>query len=93
MPEGVRKVIKSTAGQSSVKRTVLFAYAAGATGIIANLFLIALYVLLGLQAGRPEAQTSLGSAGHLAGSGSDLVGSLATAFMIPVALALAGRLP
>ena len=78
---------------SSARRTAYFAHAAGATGILANLFLIALYVLLGLQAGRPEAQTPLGSAGDLAGSASDLVGSLATALMIPVALALAGRLP
>jgi hypothetical protein len=71
----------------------LFAYAAGATGILANLFLIALYVLLGLQAGRPEGQTSLGSADDVTGSASDLVGSLATAFMIPVALSPSGRLP
>ena len=70
-----------------------FAYAAGATGILANLFLIALYIQLGLQAGRPEAQTPLNSAGDLAGSASDLVGSLSTAFMIPVALYLRGRLP
>ncbi len=77
----------------SVRRAARFAYAAGATGILANLLLIALYVLLGLQAGRPEAQTLLGSVGDLAGSASDLVGSLATALMIPVALALGGRLP
>jgi hypothetical protein len=86
-------MIRSTAGKSSAKMAELFAYAAGTTGILANLFLIVFYVLLGLQAGRPEAQTSLGSAGDLAGSASDLVGSLATAFMIPVALVLAGRLP
>jgi hypothetical protein len=77
----------------SARRTAYFAYAAGATGILANLFLIALYVLLGLQAGRPEAQTPLGSAFDLAGSASDLVRSQSTAFMIPVALVLAGRLP
>ena len=58
-----------------------------------NLFLIAMYVLLGLQAGRPEAQTLLGSAFDLAGSASDLVGSLSTALMIPVALALSAWLP
>jgi hypothetical protein len=74
---------------SSARRTAYFAYAAGATGILANLFLIALYVLLALQAGRPEAQTPLGPAFDLAGSASDLVGSLSTAFVIPVALALA----
>lgn len=70
-----------------------FAYAAGVTGIFANLFLIALYVLLGLQGGSPEDGTLLGSAFHVAGSASDLLGSLATAFMIPVALFLGGRLP
>jgi hypothetical protein len=77
----------------SNKRAALFASAAGATGILANLFLIALYVLLGLQSVRPEGQTTLGSASDLAGSASDLLGSLATAFMIPVALFLGGRLP
>lgn len=85
--------IRSTAGESSLERAICFAYAAGATGILANLFFIALYVRLGLQAGRPEGQTPLGSAGELAGPASDLMGSLATAFMIPVTLALAGRLP
>ncbi len=84
---------RSTAGTLSDKRAALFASAAGATGILANLFLIALYVLLGLQSVRPEGQTTLGSASDLAGSASDLLGSLATAFMIPVALFLGGRLP
>ena len=78
---------------SSAGRAALFAYATGVTGILANLSLIVMYVLLGLQAGRPEAQTLLGSAFHVAGSASDLLGSLATAFMIPVALFLGGRLP
>jgi len=86
-------MVGKTAGKPGVRMAARFAYAAGATGILANLFLIALYVLLGLQAGRPEAQTSLGPAGDLSGSASDLVGSLSTAFMIPVALTLAGRLP
>jgi hypothetical protein len=81
------------ARMSSAGRAVLFAYTAGVTGILANLFLIVMYVLLGLRAGRPEAQTLLGSAFHVAGSASDLLGSLATAFMIPVALFLGGRLP
>ena len=67
---------------SSVRRAAFFAYAAGATGILANLLLIAFYAL---QASHPEDGTSLGLA-------NDLVGSLSTAFMIPVALALAGRL-
>lgn len=68
---------------SNVKRTARFAYAAGAAAILANLFLIAFFAL---QASRPEDGTSLGSA-------NDLVGSLSTAFMIPVALALAAWLP
>ena len=77
----------------SVRRIAYFAYAAGATGILANLFLIALYVQLGLQAGRPEAQSPLGPVGDLAGPASDLIGSLSTTLMIPVALYLGGRLP
>jgi hypothetical protein len=79
-------MIRTTAGKSSAKRTFLFAYAAGAIGILANLFLIAFYVMLGLQGGGQEDGTPLGSA-------SDLTGSLSAAFMIPVALALAGLLP
>jgi hypothetical protein len=76
-------MIKSTAGKSTVKRAALFAYAAGATGLLANLFLIAFYAL---QASHPEDGTYLGSA-------NDLVGSLGAAFMIPIALALSGWLP
>ena len=86
-------MVTNTAGKASVGTAARFAYAAGATGILANLFLIALYVALGLQAGGPEAETWLGPAGDLSGSASDLVGSLSAAFMIPVALALGGRLP
>ncbi len=82
-----------TARMSSVGRGALFAYAAGSSGILANLCLVALYVLLGLQGGSPEGGTLLGSAFHVAGSASDLLGSLATAFMIPVALFLGKRLP
>jgi hypothetical protein len=85
-------MIGSTVGKSNVKLTSRFAYAAGATGILANLFLIALYVQLGLQDGG-EGQTLLGPAGALAGPANDLVGSLATALMIPVALALGRHLP
>jgi hypothetical protein len=70
-----------------------FAYAAGITGILANLSLIAMYVLLGMQAGNPKDYTWLGSAFHLTGSASDLLGSLSTALMIPVALFLGKRLP
>lgn len=69
-------------GMWSAERAARFAYAAGATGILANLFLIGFYAL---QVGRPENGTWLGSA-------NDLVGSLGTAFMIPVALALSARL-
>lgn len=72
-----------TASMSSAGRAALFAYAAGATGILANMFLIGFYAL---QASHPEDGTSLGTA-------NDLVGSLGTAFMIPVALALSARLP
>ena len=76
-------MIKSSAGKSSIKRAARFAYAAGATGILVNLFLIAFFAVL---ASYPDEGSSLGSA-------NDLVGSLATAFMIPVALFLGGRLP
>ena len=79
-------MIGSTAGKSSIRRTVFFAYATGATGILANLFL---FLELGLQAGR----SSPGSAIHLATLASDLLGSLATAFMITVAIFLGRRLP
>ncbi|HET7479897.1 MAG TPA: hypothetical protein VFJ72_10340 [Rubrobacteraceae bacterium] len=78
---------------SNTRRTAYFAYAAGVPGILANLSLIVMYVLLGLQSGNPEDQTLIGSAFHVAGSGSDLLGSLSTAFMIPVALFLGKRLP
>ena len=84
-------MVTNTAGQPSVGTAARFAYAAGATGILADLFLVAMYVVLGLQAGGPE--TSLGPAGDLSGTASDLVESLSAAFMIPVALALGGRLP
>ncbi len=67
----------------SVKRAARFAYAAGATGILANLFLIAFFAVL---ASNPDDGSSLGSA-------NDIVRSVATAFMIPVALFLGGRLP
>ena len=79
-------MIGSTAGKSRIKMVALLAYAAGVTGILANLFLITFYVMLGLQAGHQENGIPLGSA-------SDLTGSLSTTLMIPVALALAGLLP
>ena len=81
--EGVGKMIGSKEGKPGVKMAALFAYAAGATGILANLFLIAFYAL---QANQPENGTWLGSA-------NDLVGSVSTALMIPVALVLSTLLP
>lgn len=86
-------MVGSRAGKAGARLVSRFAYAAGVAGILANLFLITLYVLLGLQSGNPEGGTFLGSAFHVAGSASDLLGSLATAFMIPAALFLGGRLP
>ena len=76
-------MIRSTAGKPSVKMEARFAYAAGATGILANLLLIAFFALL---ASHLDEGNSLGSA-------NDIVGSLSTAFMIPVALYLGGCLP
>jgi hypothetical protein len=67
----------------SDRGAAFFAYASGAVGILSNLSLIGFY---GLQAGRPERGLSLGYA-------NDLLGSLGTALMIPVALALTDRLP
>jgi hypothetical protein len=65
-------MLRVTAGKASPKSPVaLFAYAAGATAILADLFLIAFYALLAMNL---ELDAILGSA-------SDLVGSLATAFM------------
>ena len=52
-------LVDSTAGQPGVKTASRFAYAARTTGILANLLLVALYVLLGLQTVlRPEPQTT-----------------------------------
>jgi hypothetical protein len=79
--------------ESDVIAVSRFAYAAGITGILANLSLIAMYVLLGLQAVNPEDGTSPGSAFHFTGSANDLLGSLSTALMIPVALFLGKSLP
>lgn len=76
-------MIEGTADKSSNRTTAPFAYAAGVTGILANLLPIAFFAP---QAGRPENGTSLGTA-------NDLMGSLATALMIPVALALGRHLP
>jgi hypothetical protein len=67
----------------SDRGAALFAYASGAVGILSSLSLIGFYAL---QAWRPERGLSLGYA-------NDLLGSLGTALMIPVALALTNRLP
>jgi hypothetical protein len=40
--KGVRMMIESTAGKLGIRMASRFAYAAGATGILANLFLIIL---------------------------------------------------
>ena len=74
-------MINTTADRSNVKMAARFAYAA--TGILANVFLIAFFAL---RASHPEVGTYLGSA-------NDLVGSLGAAFMIPVTLTLSGWLP
>lgn len=65
-------MVGSTAKNPSLKTTALFAYAAGATGILANVLLLSFFALR---------SAPLGTA-------NDLVGSLGTAFMIPVALVL-----
>jgi hypothetical protein len=61
-----------TVGKSKAWMVSWLAYSAGIMGTLANLLLIAFFAL---QASQPENETSLGSA-------NDLVGSLATAFMI-----------
>ncbi len=57
--EGVGKMIKSSAGKPSLKTAARFAYAAGATGVLANSLLIAFFAL---QASHPNDGSSLGSA-------------------------------
>jgi hypothetical protein len=76
-------MIEGKVGNPDVRWAALFAYAAGITSTLANLFLIAFFVL---QANNPVEGASFGTA-------NDLVGSLGTAFMIPVALALSAWLP
>jgi MFS family permease len=66
-----------------VRRPAAFAYAAGITGTLANLLLIAFFAV---QFGDPEQPVSFGTA-------NDVVGSLASALMIPVAVALSSHLP
>lgn len=76
-------MIGSTARRSIVEGTAFFAYAAGVTGILANLFLLAFFAL----------KDSYPEVGPFFGPANDLVGSVSTAFMIPVALALSTLLP
>ena len=76
-------MIESTKGDRNPRTAAIFAYAAGVLGILSNLFLVLFFTL---QASNPEDGTWLGSA-------NDLVGSLGTAFMIPVALVLSAWLP
>jgi MFS family permease len=87
------EMIETMAEGPRVKVKAISAYAAGTIGILANIFLILLYAQLGLQARGSEYGTLLGPVGELAGSANDLLGSLAAAFMIPVAVFLASRLP
>lgn len=76
-------MVESTAGRPMVTVVSDFAYAAGATSILANVLLFAFFAV---RASRPEVGASLGSA-------NDLVGSLGTAFMVPVVLLMSAWLP
>src|SRR4051795_10315372 len=64
-------------------RDAAWAWAAGSAGAMANLLLVAFYVLLAVGSGAQD----------VVGSSNDLVGSLAMALSIPVALALVPLLP
>jgi hypothetical protein len=64
-------------------RDAAFAWAAGSAGALANLLLVAFYLLLAVGSGAQD----------VVGSSNDLVGSLAMALSIPVALALVPLLP
>jgi hypothetical protein len=75
-------MVVSTAGRPGVWMISRFAYAAGVTGTLANLLLIAFFAF-----------RFGGLSGASFGPANDLVGSLATAFMVPVALALCAWLP
>ena len=76
-------MIESGVDKPGVGWTALSSYAAGVTGIVANLFLIAFFAL---PDNLPVRAASFGPA-------NDLVGSLGAAFMIPVAVALSAWLP
>jgi hypothetical protein len=86
-------MVATTAVGPRVRLIAISAYAVGTIGILANIFLIILYIQLGLQAGSSVDGTVLGPVGELAGSANDLLGSLAAAFMIPVALFLGMLMP
>ena len=75
-------MIEGTVHRPRFRVAALFAHAAGVTGIIANLFLLILYIQLGLRPGSSEYASLLGPVGELAGPTNDLLGSLAAAFMI-----------
>lgn len=81
--KGVRNMIESRVGKPGIRWTALSSYAAGVTGIVANLFLIAFFTL---PDNLPVRAASFGPA-------NDLVGSLGAAFMIPVAVTLSAWLP
>ncbi len=67
----------------AVRHPAAAAYAAGVTGTVANLLLIAFFTL---QLDEPDRPVSFGTA-------NDVVGSLGSALMIPVAVALTAHLP
>jgi hypothetical protein len=76
-------MIRSEADNPGARWAAHSAYAAGVTGTLANLLLIAFFAL---PVSRPVEAASFGTA-------NDLVGSLGTAFMIPVAVVLSAWLP
>ena len=76
-------MIESRVGKPGIRWTALSSYAAGVTGIVGNLFLIAFFTL---PDNLPVRAASFGPA-------NDLVGSLGAAFMIPVAVTLSAWLP
>src|SRR5215217_3059053 len=73
----------ATTAPRPMSRNAAFAWAAGSAGALANLLLVAFYVLLA---------AGSGTQGVVGGS-NDLVGSLAAALFIPVAVALEPLLP
>lgn len=76
-------IVTGMAGRSGVWMASRFAYAAGATAALANLFLIAFFVY----------QFSPLEGGASFGPANDLVGSLSNVLMVPVVFALSAWLP